>query len=154
MIRGGEWTRSVPDVCTVDGSVGVIGDDDPEAIRAAVGDAIHDITSRDTWLAEHPPELEWLPMSLLPAMTAADHPFVRIATEATARISGRKPNVLPLLGASDLRFYARYFGIPGTHLGPGSMRRGHGPNEFVEVEQVLRATKIVAATVRAWCGAA
>jgi acetylornithine deacetylase len=130
VIRGGEWTRSVPDLCTADGTVGVIGNDDPEEIRAALEAAVPEAA------------VEWLPMALLPAITPSDHPFVQRIVRAAG-----KPKVLPLLGASDYRFYARYFGIPGTHFGPGSMRRGHGPDEFVEVEQVVAAAEIVATTI-------
>jgi acetylornithine deacetylase len=131
VIRGGEWTRSVPDLCTAAGTVGVIGGDDPDAIRTAVEDAVPAA------------EVEWLPMALLPAITPSDHPFVQRLVRAAGQ-----PKVLPLLGASDFRFYMRYFGIPGTHFGPGSMRRGHGPDEFVEVEQVIAAAGTVAATIR------
>ena len=131
VIRGGEWTRSVPDLCTAEGSVGVIGDDDPAAVRAAVEEAVPEA------------EVEWLPMALLPAITPADHPFV----QAVVRAAGQ-PQVLPLLGASDYRFYTRYFGTPGTHFGPGSMQRGHGVDEFVEIDQVIAAAEIVAAVIR------
>jgi acetylornithine deacetylase len=137
VIRGGEWTRSVPDLCTAEGSIGVIGDDDPDVIRAAFEEAVPEA------------EVEWLPMALLQAITPSDHPFVQTIVRAAGAAK-----LLPLLGASDYRFYARYFGIPGAHFGPGSMRRGHGVDEFVEIEQVVAAEEIVAATVRDWGGAA
>jgi len=130
-IRGGEWAISVPDLCVAEGTVGVIGDDDPAAIRAAVEEAVPAA------------EVEWLPIALLPALTPSDHPFVQTLLRAAG-----DPKLLPLLGGSDLRFYVRYFGIPGAHFGPGALRRGHGPDEFVEVEQVVAAAEIVAATIR------
>ena len=140
-IRGGESLLSVADVCIAEGSAGVIGDDTIEQIRGAVEEALHAVDG------EH--ELEWLPLALPQAMTPAGHPFVRTAVAAAQRVTGRTPRVLPLLGASDLRHY-HAFGIPGLHLGPGSMRRGHGPDEFVEVVQVIAAAEIAAATIRTW----
>ena len=130
-VRGGDSLLAVPDLRVAEGSAGVIGDDTVEQIQAAIAEVV----------AGH--ELEWIEPAFTPAYTPADHPFVRAAVEATGA------RVLPLLGASDLRHY-HAFGIPGFHLGPGSMRRAHGPDEFVEVDQVVAAADMTSATIRAW----
>jgi acetylornithine deacetylase/succinyl-diaminopimelate desuccinylase-like protein len=138
-IRGGESLLAVPDLCVVEGSAGVIGDDTVELIRDEMTAALERVDAEV--------EIEWLEPAYEPAITPADHPFVACAAKAAARVLGREPRVLPLLGASDLRHYA---GIPGFHLGPGSMRLAHGPDEFVEVEQALAAAEITAAILRDW----
>ncbi|HET8895266.1 MAG TPA: M20/M25/M40 family metallo-hydrolase [Gaiellaceae bacterium] len=130
-VRGGESLLAVPDLCVAEGSAGVIGDDTVEQIQAAILEVVDG----------H--ELEWIEPAFTPAYTPADHPFVRAAVEATGA------RVVPLLGGSDLRHY-HAFGIPGFHLGPGSMRRAHGPDEYVELDQVVAAAEMTAATIRAW----
>ena len=131
-VRGGESLLAVPDLCVVEGSAGVIGDDTVERIQAAIAEVV----------GEH--ELEWIEPAFTPAYTPASHPFVQCAVEATGAT-----RVIPLLGGSDLRHY-HAFGIPGFHLGPGSMRRAHGPDEFVELDQVVAAAEMTAATIQAW----
>jgi acetylornithine deacetylase/succinyl-diaminopimelate desuccinylase-like protein len=138
-IRGGESLLSVPDVCVVEGSAGVIGDDTVELIRDEMTAALRRVDAEI--------EIEWLEPAYKPAITPSDHPFVACAAKAAARVLGREPRVLPLLGASDLRHYA---GTPGFHLGPGSMRLAHGPDEFVEVDEVHAAAEITAAILRDW----
>lgn len=43
----------------------------------------------------------------------------------------------------DLRLYADR-GIPGVVFGPGRLSNAHGPDEYVEIAQVLAFSKVVA----------
>lgn len=153
-IDNGTATRVVPGECTIDGVAPTIGRDDPNEIRAAVVETVDRVTQADEWLREHPPTLTWGGMTLGAAFTEPDHPFVAGAAAAVARVRGSEPAVLPLLGASDLRFYSGSFDIPGTHLGPGAMSRGHGANEFVELDSLLTGVRSVAAIALDWAGCA
>ena len=52
---------------------------------------------------------------------------------------------------SDLRLYAAE-GVPTLHYGPGDVRLAHGPDESVEIDEVVRVTEaLVLSTLRA-CG--
>jgi acetylornithine deacetylase len=43
-------------------------------------------------------------------------------------------------------------GIPAICFGPGDIALAHGPEEYVEVEQIRRATAVLQRMARAWCG--
>lgn len=44
-------------------------------------------------------------------------------------------------------------GIPAVCFGPGDIALAHGPEEYVEIEQIQRATAVLERMARAWCGA-
>jgi acetylornithine deacetylase/succinyl-diaminopimelate desuccinylase-like protein len=55
---------------------------------------------------------------------------------------------------SDLRFFTNQLGIPAVLYGPGDVAHAHTVDEFVEVEDVITATKVIAHTIWHWCGRA
>ena len=123
-----------------------------EEVRREVEDRIAATAQADPWLREHPPVVEWFGWQAEPWRQEAGHPFVTTLAEAAAQVTGEQ---LPLVAATaglDARF-AGAFGIPAACIGArgGGM---HGTDEYVEVESVIEATKILAATIVSWCGVA
>ena len=110
------------------------------------------MTARDPWLVEHPPELEWTPPAFEPSYTAPDSDLITAALRASSHELGAAAAIRPLLGGSDLRFYTRYFGIPGFHFGPGALRSAHGIDEVLPVSELVNATRAVASFILDWCG--
>ena len=51
---------------------------------------------------------------------------------------------------SDLRLYAGA-GIPTLHYGPGDVRLAHGPEESVEVDELLAVTETLVLTLLRSC---
>jgi len=45
-------------------------------------------------------------------------------------------------------------GIPAICFGPGDIALAHGPEEYVEIEQIRQATAVLERMARTWCGAA
>jgi len=72
--------------------------------------------------------------------------------EAATQVTGERPPLVAATAGLDARF-AGAFGIPAACIGArgGGM---HGTDEYVEVESVIEATKILAATIVSWCGVA
>ena len=52
---------------------------------------------------------------------------------------------------SDLRLYAGG-GIPTLHYGPGDVRLAHGPEEAVEIDEVIRVVETLVLTALRTCG--
>ena len=44
-------------------------------------------------------------------------------------------------------------GIPTLNIGPGDPRLAHQADEFIEIEELLTCTKMIASIVMDWCGA-
>ena len=52
---------------------------------------------------------------------------------------------------SDLRLY-QGVGIPTLHYGPGDVRLAHGPEEAVDLDEVVRVTEALVLTALRSCG--
>ena len=84
-----------------------------------------------------------------PAEVPAHHPLVTATTDAIAAETGVTPSLYPAHVASDIRFPIRCLGAPTVGFGA---RAGnfYGPNEWVDAEDMHRATRVIIRVVAAW----
>ena len=84
-----------------------------------------------------------------PAETPADHPLVAATSAAIAAETGTTPNLYPAHVASDIRFPIRCLGAPTVGFGAlaGDF---YGPNEWVDADDMHRATRVIVRVVSAW----
>jgi succinyl-diaminopimelate desuccinylase len=73
---------------------------------------------------------------------AADHPLVQVLASAHRRIYGAGPVYGGVPGSTDGTILARDRGIPVVVYGPGDKRIPHQPDEFVELDEVVRAARV------------
>jgi acetylornithine deacetylase len=144
--------RSVPDLCEVDYGIGLIGHEQPEALRAEIEAALAAVTAADAWLAGHPPSLWWRPGAFEPAVTDPAHPAVVELGEAVAEITGVPARVEAFSAATDGRHLTNAGGIPAVNFGPGSLHLAHSPMEHLPVAEFRQAIEIVALFIARYCG--
>jgi acetylornithine deacetylase len=152
VLRAGDWPSTVAGRADMECRVAFIPPQTMEEVRREVEDRIAIAAQADPWLREHPPTVEWFGWQAEPWRQEAGHPFVTTLAEVATQVTGER---LPLVAATaglDARF-AGAFGIPAACIGArgGGM---HGTDEYVDVESVIEATKILAATIVSWCEAA
>jgi acetylornithine deacetylase len=98
-----------------------------------------------SWAKEAPP-LDWMPATETPA----DHPVVRAASDAMARVLGTTPPLGVFPGGTEAVVYQAGHGIACLPaLGPGILGVSHAPNEYVRASAVLEAAKVYALIVGA-----
>jgi acetylornithine deacetylase len=51
-----------------------------------------------------------------------------------------------------MRHFIHFGGMPCVMYGAGDIRLAHGPDEYLELEELFTAVKVVAAAVVEWCG--
>jgi len=71
---------------------------------------------------------------------------LKLVKEAAKEVTGEYPKVGGTISAGDLRSIFKKGGIPAIGYGPGDLKRGnaHKENEFIEVDQLLDASKVYA----------
>ncbi len=151
-LRSGEWPSTVPNELVVEGRFGVLPGESTDAARKAMAAALRDSAGQDSWLSEHPPELEWFEGQFESGETPRDSPIVRTIAESHLQIFGEAPLVQGVTYGSDLRLFTNHGGIPAVLYGPGSIFDAHTVNEHVDLEEVIAATKVLAYIVSQWCG--
>jgi acetylornithine deacetylase len=152
-ISGGRFTGAgaVPDRCVFEMAAGGTTESLDE-LQAEVEAALASVVAADPWLSEHPPTLEWRPLSLHASLTDPAHPFVEACQQAWTAATGRSPGMTALSGVTDMRHLVRYAGISAVNFGPGSLSVAHGPDERIEIEEYLTAIRILALLILDWCG--
>jgi acetylornithine deacetylase len=151
-VRAGDWSSSVPDLLVAEGRLGLRIEEDPGTARRELEERIAAVAAADPFLRDHPPVVTWSGGQFAGGQLFPGHPLRDLVRQAHADVSGDER--LRERGApygSDLRLY-NGAGIPTLHYGPGDVRLAHGPDESVDVEEVVRVTEtLVLAALRA-CG--
>jgi acetylornithine deacetylase/succinyl-diaminopimelate desuccinylase family protein len=130
-IRGGENINVVPDQCVIELDRRILPQDDFEAAFAEIRDTCERAGAAQVEL------LTGTPGFSAPAGGAG----VRAFTEAIRSVTGKAPEPLNVVGASDARYFARD-GIEILVTGPGDGADSHQPNEFVALDEVEEAAAI------------
>jgi len=155
MISAGNAMNVIPDKCVIAYDVRYLpGYTDEKGFATHLKKKIEECVSisanGDSWLKDHKPDIEWL-IDTDPSEIDPSHELVqtllRVQQEVkgTAKISG-------LMGGCDMRHLVNRSGIPTVIYGPGSLSVAHTIDEYVDVEELVVATKILALMLMDWCG--
>lgn len=148
-IHGGEWASTIPSACYLEGSIEALPGEDIERVKAGFKEYIARLGLQDAWFAQHPIEVEWWGLRLESAEVSLDHPLVQAAAREIEQVIGHAP-IIGGGGGCDLRLPVLYGNTPAVIYGPrGGMV--HCVDEYVEFEQVLTCTKVLANLAASWC---
>ena len=151
-VQAGDWSSSVPDRLVADGRLGLRIDEDPAAARAELEHWIGVIAEADPYLRDHPPVVTWSGGQFAGGRLPEGHPLADTVAAAHADVTGSgAPRERGVPYGSDLRLYAGS-GIPTLHYGPGDVRLAHGPEEAVEIDEVIRVVETLVLTALRTCG--
>jgi acetylornithine deacetylase len=151
-IRGGDWPSTVPDQLMAEGRFGVLPGESTEAARKQLAVSLQQASSSDAWLREHPPELIWFEGQFESGQTPVDSPIVTTLSECHAATLGTAPQVRGVTYGSDLRLFTNHANMPAVLYGPGDILRAHTVDEYVDMEEVIAATKVIALLLMRWSG--
>jgi acetylornithine deacetylase/succinyl-diaminopimelate desuccinylase family protein len=143
---------TAPDYCSLEYNIWYLPGETFEGIRQEIEEYVAGVCRLDPWLKDHPPRFTWKLRDIYfpPAETPVNHPFVTAVTESLT--STNVPvRIEAFQAASELAWYAEQ-GIPGVIFGPGRIAQAHSPDEYVEVDQLIKACKVMALSAAAWCG--
>jgi acetylornithine deacetylase len=160
-MQAGTSLTSVPDSAEVTGSLLFNPDLTAAEVMDEIRATIDRVTEADYWLREHPPVLD-LPLDAEsaapwvkePVNLDPDHDAVHAIQTAMTRATGETPEVTISPFVCDANFWFPQ-GQPSLVFGVGDPSWGiHGANEHLPVDDLIKATKVFAATTMEWCGVA
>jgi len=144
----------VADSCELAGTIIFPPGETAQEVQAEITDAIARAAQQDAWLHDHPPQIEWLRIVTSGAEVPVEHPLFQTVSQAIIAVTGIEPQSYPLHTGSDIRNPMLYKNIPCVGFGPlsgDSTQIGHH-DEWVDVEDYLRAVKVAASIIVNWCG--
>ncbi|MQA85553.1 MAG: M20/M25/M40 family metallo-hydrolase [Streptosporangiales bacterium] len=150
LVHGGVCFGTWPGLCSVAVEIRLVPGMERDQVRAAierlVGEVVGDAGTALVSYAEG--SLGWMPAVALDPETAV----VRAAQRAARRTLGAMLPLAAYPGGTDATYFLGRAGIPTiTSLGPGSLPVAHGPNEYVEVDQLRDAVDLYAALAEEFC---
>ncbi|MDZ4713922.1 MAG: peptidase [Cytophagales bacterium] len=151
-IQGGSWPSSVPDLVTMEGRIGVAPDEKLEAVKKELAECLADVSTNDPWLSKNPLRLEFFGAQWVPNALAVDHPFAVLMKAAFQKVYNKAVTVEASPWGTDGGLLGTVGGIPTIVIGPGETKVAHYPDEFIEVDEMVRASKVFARTILDWCG--
>jgi acetylornithine deacetylase/succinyl-diaminopimelate desuccinylase family protein len=155
MISGGSPALStMAEECTLGLSLKYLPSESRDEVRREFEEYVAAVAATDPWLRDHPPEIEWgtAGVSFQPCEIALDHPLAQTVGDAYRAVLG-EPRWRGFEAVSDLAWLAEA-GIPGLLFGPGDAAQAHTTAEYLEIDDLVAATKVVALAVAGWCGVA
>jgi acetylornithine deacetylase len=151
-VEGGQWPGSVPEKVVFQGRMGVAIDEPQGDARRELEAKVAEVANADPWLRENPPKVEWVGYSFASSRISVDHPIVETIGGAYREISGKEPGIEGMTYASDVRHLINVGRTPTTVFGPGDVRVAHGPDEYVEVDELELTVKTLALTILRYVG--
>jgi len=150
-ISGGEWTSNVPAAAVLSVRVAVLPGDDLANIRREIEDRVHRAAQSDSYLANHPPRVEYHGhMAEGYVLQNADEAETALANSHLA-VYGANLTEEVTSAATDARFFGLYQNAPGLVYGP-ICEQPHGIDERVDLDSVRAVTKTMALFLAEWCG--
>ena len=159
----GEWAVTYPAECRITFSVMYLagqadGDGWASKVEREVEEWIARAAATDSWLAEHPPRIDWWPNRVMPMEIPAEEPIVDV-TAGAAEDVGRPGRLTGLDSWYDGATFTLLAGIPSIAFGPAGFPRGersvaHTIDEFVPVDDLVHCAQALAVAAMRFCGEA
>lgn len=152
MFDSGSFPSAFPDTCTLKGSFATLPGEETDKVKEGFVDHIRAFAKTDSWLREHPPEVKFFGYCGDSAEIPPDHPIVETVSKNFKIVTGKTPEITGRQGAADIRYLIKYGNTPTVIFGPGLTEQMHANNEWVNIDDVIAATKTLSLTIMDWCG--
>lgn len=149
--EAGSYPSAFPDNCVLKGSLATVPGEDSEEVKRTLVKHVHEAARKDAWLGKHLPQITFTGYFAEPSEIPVSSPIVKNVALNFERIMGRPPVISGRIGAADTRFLNKYGHTPTVIFGPGLTEQMHATNEWVNVKDLISATKILALTIYDWC---
>ena len=151
VFKSGNFPSAIPERARLEGSMGTMPYEKVDEVKRQLEDYIGLVAKVDPWMRKFPPRVSFRPTGGYGAEIPINSPIVSTITKAFQEINKVRPVINGRLGGSDTKYLINYGKIPTVIFGPGNTSQMHAINEYVEIENVIRAVKTIALTVYEWC---
>jgi acetylornithine deacetylase len=150
-LHGGDWTSSVPELCTMDVRFACYPGEDLNEVQQHFVDRIAAAAESDEWLCKNPPTVQFYGFRADGVVYDTESAISRSVNLNHESVLGVPCRRVPITATTDNRFFDNEFGIPSVCYGPigGQL---HAPDEWVDLQSVRQCTEVIAATMLDWCG--
>lgn len=138
-ISGGTKTNIVADKCTLTIDRRLLPNETKEEAITQIKDLIDKLKEEEKINIE----MEII-TSAEPSSISPEENIVKVAENVIEKVNGTRPRLTGMTAVTDARFLINQRKIPSILLGPGSLKQAHISDEFVEIEDLEKASMIYA----------
>ncbi len=149
--HSGNWPSSVPDVTVLEGRYGVSPHETMENAMSMMEQKIKQLNDAHEWFKEKPVELDWFGARWLPNKLELNHPLLQTLTENYIIVENKLPKIEAAPWGTDGGILSSLAQTPTIVFGPGTTKKAHDSNEYIEIEKMVKAAEIIALTIIDWC---
>lgn len=135
VIKGGSVVSAVPDVCELEADRRILPEERLEDVIADVRRRIDDMASD---IPDFSYEIAGPTLDISALDVPVESPLVKSLQTAVETVLGQPPVITAFPGGTD----APNLGFPCVICGPGHLEQAHSLNEFVEIDELVKATSI------------
>jgi len=151
VFQAGSYPSAFPDTCLLKGSLATLPGEDSSQVKKTFVKHINKAAQSDPWLKQHLPETKFAGYFAEPSEIPVNHPIVKTVSHNFSLLTHKESIVTGRNGAADTRFLNKYGDTPSVIFGPGLTEQMHATNEYVKIEDLMLATKVLALTILDWC---
>jgi acetylornithine deacetylase len=120
-------------------------------VKKEIEDYVFMASRLDTWLSKHPPKFDWWG-NWPSGEISTENPICKSLDLGHRLANSDSPVVMKGMPAPvDVPFLDQA-GIPTVAYGPGNLPQAHTENEYVQIDQLVAATKALALCAMDYCG--
>lgn len=154
VFQAGSYPSAFPDTCLLKGSIATLPGENSEEVKRNFVNYVHEVAQGDPWLKNHPPEVKFKGYFAEPSELPVEHPIVKTVSSNFREVTRKYPIISGRIASADTRFLNKYGETPTVIFGPGLTEQMHATDEWVRIEDIITATKVLALTILDWCGPA
>jgi len=152
MFDAGIYPSAPPSSCIIKGRMGALPGENPAESQKSFISYVIERAKKEPWLKNHLPKVEFKGYYAEPAEIDPNFPLVGTLERVYKTVMNGKAIVKGHDGAADTRFLINYGQTPTVIFGPGAISQMHADNEWVSVDNLINATKVLALAGLEVCG--
>jgi acetylornithine deacetylase len=152
LVRAGTWASTVPEVLVAEGRLGFLPGETIADMQAETERRVAAIADADDWMREHRPEVEWFGGQFASCEISPDEPIAQTIARAHEAVSGQPAVMKGITAGLDMRLLINVGGIPTATYGAGDVRFVHCADEWIEIDEILKAIEATTIAAIDWCG--
>ncbi len=150
VISGGTAGSTVPGECSFSTCVHFIpGQMSHDQVVKEFTEVVERTAKSDPWMEEHPPKITMYQAGNGFEMNE-DHPLVDTFKSAYEAAAGRPVQAAGCPSGCDSRLWRNIAGCPVVQYGPGNLAQAHAVDEWISIEDYLRAILVYAELILRW----
>ncbi len=149
-VRAGNWDSTVPEEFVAEGRYGVWPGETLDHAKREFERTVRKIAFADSWLRQHPPEVDWYGPQWESCEISQDHWLPRLVSDSYRQIFGVPPRIGGEQAGTDMRLFTNIADRPAVLFGPGDISVAHFRDEYVLTKDVVGACKTYALSALRW----